>query len=309
MTAAPPAGKVVGVGLACLDQLILWEDTSAPVADNRIVEWSTQGGGMVGTALVAAARLGARAEWWGAVGDDWMGRMILDGLRAERVDTSQVRVLPDVRGPMVVVCVDGKTGQREFLHCLGLGPWPAPITPLERLADAACLLIDNTQPASERAAARRAREFGIPVVGDLGRVRDGDRDVVAHLDYAIVPQQCAESVCQSDLRAACEQIAAMGPRCVVVTLGERGLVYLDGDRFGRMDAFEVGVVDTTGAGDTFHGAFCVGLTRSLPLEQNLAFASAAAALKCRKLGGRAGIPNRDEVVGFLSGRGFDIRFD
>ena len=309
MTAAPPAGKVVGVGLACLDQLILWEDTSAPVADNRITQWSTQGGGMVGTALVAAARLGARAEWWGAVGDDWMGRMILEGLEAQGVDTSQVAVFPDVRGPMVVVCVDGKTGQREFLHGLGLGPWPAPVTPLERLADAGCLLIDNTQPASELAAARRAREFGIPVVGDVGRVRDGDRDVLAHVDYAVVPQQCAEGVCQGDLRAACEQIAAMGPRCVVVTLGERGLVYLDGDRFGRMDAFEVGVVDTTGAGDTFHGAFCVGLTRSLPLEQNLAFASSAAALKCRKLGGRAGIPTCDEVVGFLSDRGIDIRFD
>jgi sulfofructose kinase len=90
---------------------------------------------------------------------------------------------------------------------------------------------------------------------------------------------------------------------VVITLGEKGLVCLDGPRWIEMPAFAVEVVDTTGAGDTFHGAFCLGLVRGFSLEKNLAFASAAAALKCRALGGRAGIPRRREVVRFLKERG------
>jgi sulfofructose kinase len=81
------------------------------------------------------------------------------------------------------------------------------------------------------------------------------------------------------------------------------LAYLDGDRFGRMEAFPVNVVDTTGAGDVFHGAFCYGLVAGLPLETDLALASAAAAMKCRHIGGRAGIPGRAEVVAFLAARG------
>jgi len=91
----------------------------------------------------------------------------------------------------------------------------------------------------------------------------------------------------------------------VITLGSRGLVGLSDDRFIQMDAFPVEVVDTCGAGDTFHGAYCYGLVRGFSFEQNLAFSSAAAALKCRRMGGRAGIPNEAEVTAFLKSRGID----
>ena len=106
-----------------------------------------------------------------------------------------------------------------------------------------------------------------------------------------------------ELREACRAIREMGAKCVVVTLGERGLVYFDGETFGELPAFEVEVVDTTGAGDVFHGAFCYGLAQGFPLQENLRFAAAAAALKCRRIGGRAGIPRRAEVDAFLRERG------
>jgi len=98
----------------------------------------------------------------------------------------------------------------------------------------------------------------------------------------------------------------MGPAQVVITLGGRGLVFLDGERFGRMAALDIEAVDTTGAGDVFHGAFCYGLTQGFAMDENLAFASATAALKCRRLGGRAGIPCREDVVRFLKDRGVDL---
>ena len=299
--------KVVGVGIAVLDQLLLWRSTAEPVAGNRIVQVDMQGGGMIGTGLVAVTRLGVRTEFWGAVGSDWSAEMILDGLAAENVDTSQVRRMEGRTGPTVVVCVDQPTGERHFLYFTGELVWPGAIGSPERLADAGCLLVDHTQTTAELHAARDARRLGVPVVGDLEHIDDGTRGLLECMDYAIVSESCARSFgTGDDFREACRRIRSMGPGCVVVTLGERGLAYLDGEEFGERPAFAVDVVDTTGAGDTFHGAFCAGLVEGFPFEKNLRFASAAAAMKCTRLGGRAGIPSRAEVLRFLEERDGDL---
>lgn len=303
---APPATgkKVVGVGLACLDYLLLWQDVTKPVEGNRIVGQSTQGGGMIGTAMVAVARLGGLAEFWGVVGTDWMGDLILRGLADEHVDTSQVRRAADRPSPFVIVCVDQPTGQRHFLHFTGTIVADEPLGSPDRLRDAGCVLVDNLQPAAGLRAAKEARRLGIPVVGDLSHFRERSRPILAEMDYAIVSEVFAREAGGGEAdRSACEAIRQMGPGCVVVTRGERGLIFLDGDRYGEMEAFDVDVVDTTGAGDTFHGAFCQGLILGLSTDENLLLASATAALKCRRLGGRAGIPSRREVIDFLAERG------
>ena len=307
MTHRPPGKKVIGIGVACLDQLILWEDMTAPVREARIAACDMQGGGMTATAMVTVARLGGEAEFWGAVGDDWVADRILKGLEDERVDTSQVRRIDGKTSPFMVVCVDRPTGQRHFFHWTGLCDAQSPLGSLERLQDAACLLTDLTRPETDLAAAREARRLGVPVVADVEGMSERARPVLAHVDYAIADEGCLRDLdAGADPRKACEAIRAMGPAQVVITLGERGLVFLDGERFGRMDAFDIETVDTTGAGDVFHGAFCYGLTQGLAMDANLAFASAAAALKCRRLGGRAGIPCRDDVVRFLKDRGVDL---
>ena len=296
--------KVVGVGLACLDQLILWRDMQAPLVGNKILDFQVQGGGMVGTAMVAVARLGGQAEFWGAVGDDWMARMILQGLRCESVDTRHVTVVPGGHGPMVVVCVDHPTGQRHFLYWTGFPEPKDSIGSPESLKTAGCLLVDGTHHQSTLRAARQAQRLGVPVVADLGGIGENTPALLAHVTYAIISDRCAQQVeGGDDYRAACEAMRSMGPEHVVVTLGEKGLVYLDDEDLAEMPAFEVDVVDTTGAGDTFHGAFCYGLVQGFPFLKNLQFASAAAAMKCRQMGGRAGIPGRDEVVRFLIERG------
>lgn len=307
MSGGPDSGKkVVGLGLACLDQLILWRDMHAPVAGNKILDFQVQGGGMVGTAMVAVARLGGQAEFWGAVGDDWMGRMILDGLRGESVDTRHVAVVPGGRGPMVVVCVDRPTGQRHFLYWAGFPEPRGPIGSLESLKPAGCLLVDGTHHGSTVRAAREAQRLSVPVVADLGGVGEKTAALLAHVTYAIISDRCAQQLAGAgDYLAACHAVRSMGPRHVIVTLGERGLVYLEGEELAEMPAFEVKVVDTTGAGDVFHGAFCYGLLQGFPLVRNLQFASAAAAIKCGRLGGRAGIPGRDRAVRFLVERGVD----
>lgn len=299
--------RVVAVGITCMDQLLLWRDVKAPVVSNKIVDCQTQGGGMAGTALVTVARLGGRAEYWGAVGADPVADLILQGLRDEGVDTRQAVRMDGRRGPWMVVCVDQATAERHFMYTTGLLNPGRPIGSAARLAGAGCLLIDDTLPESDLAAARAARRRGVPVVADFSWMRDHTRAVLPLVDYAVVSEACARDLgAGGDARRACEALRDLGAGRAVVTLGAKGLAYLDGDRFGCLDAFPVDVVDTTGAGDVFHGAFCCGLLLGLDLERNLAFASAVAAMKCRHVGGRAGIPRLPEVVAFLRERGIDL---
>ncbi len=302
------AKKVVGVGLACLDQLIRWKDAALPVHENRVIDYEVQGGGLVGTALSAVTRLGGRAEWWGAVGGDWMGRMVLDSLVAEGIDVSQARVVEDGRGPMVLVCVDGATGERHFLYAVGLRGDKPLVGEHERLREAGCLLVDQWMEESAVPAADEARRLGVPVVADCQwGTGERVRDLLAHVDHAILGEgRALQQEVGDDMRRACEIIREMGPHHVVITLGPRGLVSMEGDRFRELPSYSVDVVDTTGAGDVFHGAFCRGLVLGLSTEDNLRFASATASLKCRRLGGRAGIPTFDEVVAFLRDHGVEL---
>ena len=307
MSQAASGGRVIGIGVACLDQLILWEDMAAPVREAKIIACDMQGGGMAATAMVTVARLGGEAEFWGAVGDDWVADRILKGLEDERVDTSHVRRIDGKTGPFMVVCIDRRTARRHFFHWTGLCDAGSPLGSLERLQDAGCLLTDLTRPETDLAAAREARRLGVPVVADVEGMSERARPVLAHTDYAIADEGCLRNLnAGADPRKACEAIRAMGPAQVVITLGEGGLVFLDGERFGRMNAFDVEAVDTTGAGDVFHGAFCYGLTQGFAMDENLAFASAAAALKCCRLGGRAGIPGCEDVIRFLKDSGVDL---
>lgn len=307
MRVSSERNRVIGLGLACLDQLLLWEDMGVPVREARIVGRDTQGGGMAATALVAVSRLGAPAELWSAVGDDWVGDLIVRELGDEGVDTGQVLRLEGGTSLLVTVCVDQPTGERHFMSSTGRTLPENPVGDLERLATAGCLLVDHGLPHSEVRAARRARELGVPVVSDTEGIGEGNRDVFAHVDCAILSQECAGRLgAGDDWREAGRRVQAMGPRCVVITLGDQGLAYLDGDTYDRVPAFPVDVVDTTGAGDVFHGAFCYGLVQGYGLRDNLVYASATAALKCQRLGGRTGIPQRQEVFAFLGERGVPV---
>ena len=303
---ANPGKKAIGVGLACLDQLLIWKDIAAPVQGNRIVDSDMQGGGMAATAMVAVRRLGNDAELWSAVGDDWVGERIIQALEVEGVDAGQVARMAGGRSLFIVVCVDQQTGERHFMHSSGWDKPEGAIGDLARLADAGCLLIDHALPESELRAAKEATRFGVPVVSDTEGVGERHPEIFPFVDYAIVAERGARAV-NHDLHQACRAIREMGAKCVVVTLGEKGLVYFDGETFGELPAFQVEVVDTTGAGDVFHGAFCYGLTQGFSLEDNLRFASATSALKCRRIGGRAGIPSREEVDEFLRERGVELK--
>lgn len=298
------ASELISIGLSVMDYLFLF-DKLPHGRFGTAVDHLVQGGGLAATAAVTMARLGGRVEMWSRVGDDLQGRFILEQFAREGVDTSQVRVCPGGRSPACAVTVDRSSGERYFTYFPGRGLDPsAEGLELDRVARAKAILVDCSWPEAQIAAARCAREHGVPVCADVGGVGERVRELLRWVDYPIYSQDCARRYSGTDsVEDALRRLTELGGKVPMVTLGDQGCAWLEGGIIRHLPAFRVPVVDTTGCGDVFHGAFTFGLARGWDLETNARFASATAALKCRALGGRTGIPTYPEVVAFLSQQG------
>lgn len=296
------AAQLIGLGLATLDHLMVVEDFAAPAGRMRVKRFEAQGGGMTASALVTASRLGLKTELWSCIGSGRLADWIVAGLEEEGVDLSRLRRTNEGDGPLILVFVDEKTGERRFQGGVGVktdGPYPLD---LKRLEGASCLLVDGMWPKAASEAARHARSLGVPVVADLGGVGERNRGLVEQVNYLVVDENCAKSLADEDVEKACRMMLEMGPKAAVVTLGPKGCVFADASGVRPRPAFEIEAVDTTGAGDCFHGAFCVGVVKGWDLDRIVEFASAAAAINCMTLGGRAGSPTMKEVEAFLKER-------
>jgi sugar/nucleoside kinase (ribokinase family) len=164
--------------------------------------------------------------------------------------------------------------------------------------------VDGVDAAAAAQAVRWARAAGLRVTMDGERVVDGIDAVWPAVDLLVAnPAFLAQAGGRPGLEDGLRALADRGPARVAVTLAADGALGLEDGRPVRAPGFAVPVVDTNGAGDVFHGACAVGELRDWPLAWTLTFASAVAALKCRVLGGRRGIPRRAEVAEFLAARG------
>jgi sulfofructose kinase len=162
------------------------------------------------------------------------------------------------------------------------------------------LHIDAREPEINILAARWAKRQNAEVCLDVGSLRDGVEEVFPYVDYLIVSRRFACGFVKStDPLEACRKLMKRGFQTVVVTIGEDGCICGSSKGVFHSPGFRVKVVDTTGAGDVFHGAFIFGLLRKWSLKKTARFANACAAMKCRRLGGRAGIPTLKQVNSFM----------
>jgi len=263
-----------------------------------------QGGGLAATALAAVGRLGGRAAMLGNVGDDSSGQRIIGALQEVGVDTEHLRVIPGTRSRFAFCVIHEATGQRSIFFDTGTAgtPEPGEINP-DLIARADVVLIDGTTGEGGVRAAEIARELGKPVVLDVERSSPAGEGLLRCATHPVLPAYYAATFAASGSPLdGCRVVQQLGPEVVVVTLGDRGCLAIEGETVHRVPAFDVPVVDTTGAGDVFHGAFAYGLALSKPLAENLLFASAAAGISCRALGGRAGLATMDEIEELI-GRG------
>lgn len=318
--------QIVGLGMATLDVLLRLYDMPTWDHGTRLSDFGFDGGGPVGTAMVAAAKLGARVGFVGTAGNDVAAELKMCSFVAAGVDLSRMVYRDVPEDQVIIVHVNAETGERVFsgVH----RPTDTQIRPeeLDRdyITSADYLHLEGYHREAAMEAAQWMRAAGKRVMLDgsktNGPVAESMRELVHHVDILISGSGFAQGLTgETDIWEACAAALNFGPSIVVQTEGDHGsytvaraVPFGDPALSGREDdvedglqrfhipAFQCGVVDTTGAGDVFHGAYLVGLLQGWNLREIARFATAVSAIKCSRLGGRAGIPTFDEVISYLA---------
>jgi ribokinase len=296
------AWDAIGIGLAVRDVSALLD--RYPRADEKLRarELHESGGGPAPTALVTLARLGRKTALSATVGDDAVGRFILEGLVRENVDVSAVAVRPDFVSPTSIILVEG--GRRTILEPPRGVDFPLEWSDVRKLPleDASALLVDARVVEVQTRAARIVREAGGLVVLDCGHPREDVDDLIAETDVAIFSYTYPAALHGTDvdieafLSEVQKRLPRSGPAVAGVTLGPKGCAILSRERgLIRLEAPAVEAVDTTGAGDVFHGAFLHAFLKTGSVETSARFANVTASRKCEGMTGRAPIPAEEEI--------------
>jgi sulfofructose kinase len=298
---------VLGLGGVTVDQIGVVPHLPQSDEALRLMESRRQQGGMVATALVAAARLGCPTEFLGAVGDDPNGRFVLDTFRREAVGCHRVAGVPGGTTAFSWILVERDSGKRAILHEPGVQrpdrlPGGTPEIPAGGL-----LHLDGFWMHNALQAARGARQRRTIVTLDVGHNQNDPRieELLGLVDLVVPSLAFARRFTgEREASAIAKRLVQLGAKAVILTLGEAGCLALGMDGSGfSLPAFPVDVVDTTGAGDAFHGGLLFGLASGYSLLRSAEVASAVAALCCTRLGGQSGLPRLEELAQFLARHG------
>lgn len=295
--------RIICVGHAALDRVYRIAAFPKKPGKIRAVEYLESGGGMAANAAAAIARLGGSVELWSRIGEDDAGVAVRRGLRAVGVDVRYIQAFDEGRTSTSAILVDDD-GERLIVGARDVNmPSGTAWLPMERVREASAVLADLRWLEAARAVLEEARENGVTTVLD---VETGGREALGEIlplaDYAIFSEAALDDFSAEDaIEDRLARVAAAGPRHAGVTLGANGYVWREAGKMHRHGGFKVDVVDTTGAGDTFHGAFTLAIVEGKASAEAARFACAAAALKCTRLGARAGQPSRREVAALIKG--------
>jgi len=304
---AAPRKHVLCAGIAVLDQVFRVQNFPRPDVKTQASEFRTVNGGNAANAAVAISRLGARASFAGPLGgpagDDTIGNAFLALAAREGIDCSACPRVPGAPTPISAICIDGR-GERAIVNFRDdrlAAARPADATAL--VADADAVMADNRFPEFVREVCVAARERGIPVVLDADEPRRDSNTLLTIVSHIVFSAEGLRATAGSDhLGRALIDVSKRTPAFLAVTDGRNDVLWLDGGELRQVPAFAVDVVDTLGAGDTFHGAFALMLAEGRNERDAMRFAAAAAALKCTRYGGILGAPTRAEVEAFLAPR-------
>jgi sulfofructose kinase len=299
-----PKGKpfdVVGMGLNSADFLTVVPEFPAPNSKMKMLQFSKQGGGQVATAMVALSRWDIKTKYIGKVGADELGQFSLHSIRQEGVDVSSVTIEPNATNQFATIIVDGSTGDRTIL-------WNRDDRLMyregelrkEEVCCGRLLHLDGHDIRAAIQCVRWAKEEGIPTVADLDKIEPLTSELIKEIDFLITSSRFpAVYTGISDQKKAFLELQKQTHAFLCATLGHSGaMAWVDGEIF-YAEGFKVKAVDTTGAGDVFHGGFIYGLFQNWEVEKILRFANGVAALKCLDLGGRRGIPTLEKTQQFM----------
>jgi ribokinase len=241
------------------------------------------------------------------VGDDDRGEKIRQAFVAENIAVTGLTTRRQASSQLAFIAVEQTGGSRTIFWKRPSGePLRADELGRNFLDGTDFLHLDGLMGGVSLYAAQEARARRIPVMVDAGRMRPGMLELARNCDYVVASEQFARDISpywESNLQNFMKELAALGLPMVTVTQGERGSITFSHGEIMRISALPVQAVDTTGAGDVFHGGYIYGLLQGWELCKTVRFASAMAALKCTRIGGRDGIPALPEIRQFLNGHG------
>ncbi|MBI5116747.1 carbohydrate kinase family protein [Candidatus Poribacteria bacterium] len=295
---------VVGVGIACSD--FNASVTSIPKIDENvlILDYRKQMGGTVSTALATLQRLGMKTKYMGMLGDDENGRFVVEGMKAEGIDVGSVRFAVGESSPFSFVMVDGMTRKRSIAFYPGCAfTVSADCLDNGAIQSARLLHVDSPTPAVF-AACHVAKQAGVTISLDANAPFPGLEELLHLSNIFITSSDVVYRICDRNdpVEAGKALMAEYKLDLVVVTLGVEGSIALTPTLTATAPGFNVEVVDTTGAGDVFHGAYLYGYLNGWDTEHTLRFSNAAGAMMCATQSGWAGIPTLKQIEDFLQER-------
>jgi sulfofructose kinase len=295
---------VIGLGQNSVDILAVLGAFPRSNTKHRIETFARLPGGQVASAMVCCARLGWRARYVGRFGNDELGTIGLASLEQEGVNITAAQTVA-ARTRFAIVLVDHRTGDRTVLwdRDPALALRPSDVGP-DVWTSARVLHVDCEDIAAATAAAKAARASGALTVIDVEAVLPGVPALLRHIDVIIASETFPERLTghHDTGTALAAMVREYGPAVACVTLGASGSLAICQGREIRTPAFEVQVLDSTGAGDAFRGGFISGYLQmgtDADVADVLTYATAVAALKCRSLGARDGLPRAVDVEQFL----------
>jgi sulfofructose kinase len=293
--------KIVCLGNAVWDRVFEMEHIPQQPTKYFAKGYFENGGGIAATAAVACVRLGAQARLISRLGDDSNGQLIRNELAQWDIDVSGMHNFPGVQSSHAVIHVDAEGERQITVFRDNRCPTDADWLSIEMLDGVDCLLCDTSWPEGALWLMAEAKKRGIPTVLDLDLGASRMEELVAqgdHLAFSLPGLRLFTQ--QQEVADALKAAQKKTHGIVYVTCGVDGCYWLDGDEVRHVSSFPVLCVDTTGAGDVFHGALAVAIAEKLLVGEAIRFANAAAALKCTREGGRKGIPDRQQLAQFLA---------
>lgn len=302
------AGTVLVCGAINTD-LVAYVD-HAPESGETITgrSFEMHGGGKGANQAVAAARSGASACMLGGVGQDDFGDARRAGLAADGIDTARIQVFDDVSSGVALITVEA-SGENRISYIpaatLAVTPDHARET-VESVHPGLVLAANELSLGCHRAIFGWASDNGVPVVFNVAPYSDEARELLPLVNTLVVNRGEARALLKEEDRDCPAEelgrgLVGLGATRVVVTLGADGVLGVSGDELIHVEGLEVNAVDTTGAGDTFCGAFAARLNEGASFEDALRYGNAAGALSVTKHGAQPSIPTRADVQKVLAG--------
>jgi len=292
--------EVVGIDMPCIDLNLNMNAFPKAGAGESINQTSWQGGGKVATGMAACARLGAKCAMMGCVGDDIFGNFIVNDFKRHGIDTSAMKIKPDQSSSLSIVLSEKAEGSRTFLFKHGTAPrYTIEDVDMHLIKSAKYFFICQADDVINQAV-DIARQAGVIVFIDADGYSQNIMDMLPKIDIFVGSEYFYNKLYNDDnYEENCRKIADKGPEVAIFTLGDKGCIGVSKEGFFNIPGYKVDVADTVGAGDVFHGAFLAGLISGRNIEEAARFACAVAAIKCTRIGGRAGIPDMKTVEKFM----------